>query len=73
MRRLPSLSGASAFQAARLRIAVGSFQFLGNGKKKKKGKKERKKDRKRKILPFVYIQDPRTVAEVAVNNRRSAQ
>ena len=53
---------------------VGSFQFLGNGKKKKKKKKKKtKKDRKRKILPFVYIHDPGTVVEVTVNNRRSAQ
>ena len=52
---------------------VGSFQFLGNGKKKKKKTKKTKKDRKRKILPFVYIHDPGTVVEVTVNNRRSAQ
>ena len=53
---------------------VGSFQFLGNGKKKKQ-KQEKKiyKDRKRKILRFVYIHDPGTVVEVTVNNRRSAQ
>ena len=52
---------------------VGSFQFLGNGKKKTKKKKKIKKDRKRKILRFVYIHDPGTVVEVTVNNRRSAQ